>query len=153
MREKLITEADATSAGFSGLVEAVAPALASEQQNDAVAKTVLSNAPPSWSNNDLIAHNASSSGVINAAGNILKGGLAAGGVIASSALFSATMTAVLQTLPVVQAIILLGIHALLSMVVVLSRYSITMMVVGAMAIFTVKFWSVLWYLACGWIRI
>jgi hypothetical protein len=33
------------------------------------------------------------------------------------------------------------------MVVVLSRYSLSMMVVGAMAIFTVKFWSVLWYLA------
>ena len=41
----------------------------------------------------------------------------------------------------------LGIHALLPMVVVLSRYSISMMVIGAMAIFTVKFWSVLWYLA------
>ena len=47
----------------------------------------------------------------------------------------------------VQAIMLLGIYALLPMVVVLSRYSISMMVVGAMAIFTIKFWSVLWYLA------
>jgi hypothetical protein len=33
------------------------------------------------------------------------------------------------------------------MLVVLSRYSIAMMMTGAMAIFTVKFWSVLWYLA------
>ncbi len=47
----------------------------------------------------------------------------------------------------VQAVLLLGIYALLPMVVVLSRYSISMMVVGGMAIFTVKFWSVLWYLA------
>ncbi len=45
LREKLINEADATSAGFSGLVVAVAPALASEQQNDAVARTVLTNCP------------------------------------------------------------------------------------------------------------
>ena len=42
---------------------------------------------------------------------------------------------------------MLGIYALLPLVVVLSRYSLSMMVVGAMAIFTVKFWSVLWYLA------
>jgi hypothetical protein len=147
LREKLVTEADATSAGFSGLVVAVAPALASEQQNDAVAKTVLTNAPPSWSNNDLTAHNASNSGLLNTAGNIVKGGLATGGVITASALFSVTMTAVLQALPMVQAIMLLGIYALLPMVVVLSRYSISMMVVGAMAIFTIKFWSVLWYLA------
>ncbi len=51
LREKLINEADATSAGFSGLVVAVAPALASEKQNDAVARTVLTNSPPNWSNN------------------------------------------------------------------------------------------------------
>ncbi|MCP4288251.1 MAG: conjugal transfer protein TraG, partial [Gammaproteobacteria bacterium] len=79
--------------------------------------------------------------------NIVKGGLAAGGVLTASALFSVTITAVLQALPMVQAMLLLGIYALLPMVVVLSRYSLSMMVVGAMAIFTVKFWSVLWYLA------
>ena len=57
------------------------------------------------------------------------------------------MTAVLQALPMVQVLMLLSIYALLPMIVVLSRYSLSMMVVGAMAIFTVKFWSVLWYLA------
>ena len=77
----------------------------------------------------------------------MKGGLATGGVITASALFSVTMTVVLQALPLVQALLLLGIYALLPMIVVLSRYSLSMMVVGAMAIFTVKFWSVLWYLA------
>ncbi len=147
LREKLINEADATSAGFSGLVVAIAPALASEQQNDAVAKTVLTNAPPSWSSNELIANNASGSGLFNTAGNIVKGGLATGGVVTASALFSVTMTAVLQSLPMVQAIMLLGIYALLPLVVVLSRYSISIMVVGGMAIFTIKFWTVLWYLA------
>jgi hypothetical protein len=147
LREKLIIEADATSAGFSGLVVAVAPALATEKQNDAVARTVLSNAPPSWSNNDIIANNSGSTGLLSTAENFVKGGLAAGGVLTASALFSVTMTAVLQALPMVQAVLLLGIYALLPMIVLLSRYSISMMVVGAMAIFTVKFWSVLWYLA------
>ena len=88
MREKLINEADATSAGFSGLVVAIAPALASEQQNDTVAKTLLTNAPPSWSSNELIANNASGAGLVNTAGSIVKGGLATGGVITASALFS-----------------------------------------------------------------
>lgn len=147
LREKLIHEADATSAGFSGLVVAIAPMLASEQQQDAVAKTVLTNAPPAWSNNELSAHNASGSGLFNTAGAVVKGGLATGGVVTASALFSVTMTAVLQSLPMVQAILLLGVYALLPLVVVLSRYSIAMMVVGGMAIFTIKFWTVLWYLA------
>ena len=147
LRQKLIDEADATSAGFSGLVVAVAPALASEQQEDAVARTILSNSPPVWSSNDLVANNTGSTGWVGTAENLVKGGLAAGGVVSASAMFSVTMTAVLQALPMVQALLLLGIYALLPMVVVLSRYSLSMMVVGAMAIFTVKFWSVLWYLA------
>ena len=147
LRDKLISEADATSAGLSGLVVAVAPTLASEQQQDAVVRAVLANAPPSWSSNDLVARNTTSDGWVGSVQNAVKGGLASGGVITASALFSVTMTAVLQALPMVQALMLMGIYALLPMIVVLSRYSLSMMVVGAMAIFTVKFWSVLWYLA------
>jgi len=147
LRDKLIGEADATSAGFSGLVVAVAPILASEQQEDAVVRTVLNNAPPSWSSNDLVAGNTANAGWVGTVENFVKGGFATGGVVTASALFSVTMTAVLQALPMIQALMLLGIYALLPMIVVLSRYSLSMMVVGAMAIFTVKFWSVLWYLA------
>ena len=110
-------------------------------------RTVLNNAPPSWSSNELVAGNTANTGWLATAESIVKGGLATGGVITASALFSVTMTAVLQALPMVQALMLLGIYALLPMIVVLSRYSLSMMVVGAMAIFTVKFWSVLWYLA------
>ena len=57
------------------------------------------------------------------------------------------MTVVLlQSQPMVQTIMLLGVYELLPLVVVLSRYSIAMLVMGGMAIFTIKFWSVLWYL-------
>ena len=57
------------------------------------------------------------------------------------------MTVILQALPMIQALILLGIYALLPLIVVISRYSLSILVTGAIAIFTVKFWSVLWYLA------
>ena len=147
LKQRLVNEANATSSGFAGMVTTVAPTLAIEQQQDAIAKTVLSNAPPSWSSNELVGRNRGTSGLVSYAESAVKGGLAAGGIIMASALFSVTMTAVLQALPMVQAILLLGIYALLPMVVVLSRYSISMMVTGAMAIFTIKFWSVLWYLA------
>ncbi len=112
-----------------------------------MARTLLNNAPPVWSSNDLVANNTGTTGLLGTTENLVKGGLAAGGVLTASALFSVTMTAVLQALPMVQALLLLGIYALLPLVVVLSRYSLSMMVIGAMAIFTVKFWSVLWYLA------
>lgn len=147
LRDKLVAEADATSAGLSGLVVAVAPALASEQQQDAVARAVLHSAPPSWSNTELLRRNTANGGMLGEAERIVKGGLAVGGTVIASALLSVTMTAVLAGLPIVQALMLLGIYALLPFVVVLSRYSLSMMVVAGMAIFTVKFWSVLWYLA------
>tara|TARA_R110002110_G_scaffold158656_2_gene356154 strand:+ start:3587 stop:5152 length:1566 start_codon:yes stop_codon:yes gene_type:complete len=147
LRQQLIDEADLTAGGLSGLVVSIAPGLASEQQQDAVARTVLTNAPPIWSNNELVAGNTANTGWVATAENLVKGGLAAGGVVTASGLFAVTMTAVLQALPMVQALMLLSIYALLPMIVVLSRFSLAMMVTGAMAIFTVKFWSVLWYLA------
>lgn len=147
LREKVIEEADATSGGLSGLVVAIAPFLATERQQDAVARAVLANAPETWSNNDLVAHNTSSSGALRYVEQAAKQGLAGGGVIAASALFSVTMTAILQGLPMIQAVLLLGMYALLPMLVVLSRYSLSLLVTGALAVFSVKFWSVLWYLA------
>ena len=147
LRQKLIAEADATSGGLSGLVVAIAPGLATERQKDAVTKTVLNNAPPVWSNNELVANNAGTTGITGSAANLVKGGLATGGIITASALLSVTMTVILQALPMIQALILLGIYALLPLAVVLSRYSLSFLVTGAVAIFTVKFWSVLWYLA------
>jgi len=147
LRQRLVDEADATSAGLSGLIVAIAPALASERQHDAVARTVLANAPESWSSNDLTAYNAGTSGMLSYVEQVVKGGLAAGGIVATSAVFSVTMTVILEGLPIIQAVLLLGIYALLPMLIVLSRYSISMLATGALAIFTVKFWSVLWYLA------
>jgi hypothetical protein len=147
LRQQLIDAADTTAAGLSGLVVRVAPGLAAEQQQDAVARTVLANAPPVWSSNELVTQNTSGSGIVSTVQGLAKGGLAAGGVVAASALFSVAMTALLQALPMIQALMLLGIYALLPLVVVLSRYSLAMMVTGGLAIFTVKAWSLLWYLA------
>jgi hypothetical protein len=108
---------------------------------------VLANAPETWSSNDLAAYNTGSSGALSYVEQMAKGTLASGGVVTASALFAVTMTAILEGLPMIQAVLLLGIYALLPMLVVLSRYSMSMLVTGALAVFTVKFWSVLWYLA------
>ena len=147
LRQKLIAEADATSGGLSGLIVAIAPGLASEHQYDAVARAVLANAPESWSNNDLVGYNTGTSGFTGFAEQTAKVGLASGGIVVASVFFSVTMAAILHGLPMVQAVLLLGIYALLPLFVVLSRYSLSVLMTGALAVFTVKFWSVLWYLA------
>ncbi len=109
--------------------------------------TIINNAPAVWSNNDLVANNTGTTGIIGTAANFVKGGLAAGGVVTASALLSVAMTVMLQAMPMIQALVLLGIYALLPLVIVLSRYSLGFLTTGALAIFTVKFWSALWYLA------
>lgn len=147
LRQKLVDEADATSGGLSGLVVAIAPALATERQFDAVVRAVLANAPETWSNPDLAAHNTGTSGALRYLEQMAKGTLASGGIITASAVFSVTMTAILAGLPMIQAVLLLGVYALLPMLVVLSRYSLSMLAIGSLAVFTVKFWTVLWYLA------
>ena len=49
-------------------------------------------------------------------------------------------------LPIAQALILLGIYSLLPFIVVFSRYSLGMMLMAAIGLFTVNFWTVLWRL-------
>jgi hypothetical protein len=62
-------------------------------------------------------------------------------------LFQFVIEVLVPTLLLVQPLILLGIYSLLPFIVVLSRYSLSLLVLGGMAIFTVKFWTVLWHIA------
>ena len=118
LRQKLVDEADATSGGLSGLIVAIAPTLATERQFDAVVRAVLANAPETWSSNDLAAYNTGSTGALSYVEQMAKGTLASGGVVTASALFAVTMTAILEGLPMIQAVLLLGIYALVPMLVV-----------------------------------
>jgi hypothetical protein len=54
------------------------------------------------------------------------------------------MSVVVPALPIVQAVVLMGIYIFLGPIVILSRYSLQSMALGGIAIFTVKFWSVMW---------
>jgi hypothetical protein len=147
LRRKLIDQGDLTSGGLSGVLVALAPTLSTEAQQDAVTRAVLGNSPPVWSNNDFVTGNTAGDGALGAVIDVLKGASAAAGLITASSFFAVVMTVILAALPMIQAVLLLGIYALLPAVVVISRYSLTMMVLGALGIFTVKFWTVLWTLA------
>ncbi len=55
-------------------------------------RTALAQAPPTWSNDDLVAHNSGSTGLMSTVENVAKGGLASGGVVAASALSSVAIS-------------------------------------------------------------
>ena len=48
---------------------------------------MLTNSPPNWRNNNLLAHNRGSRSLLSKVENIADGGLAARGVVVASALF------------------------------------------------------------------
>lgn len=50
-------------------------------------------------------------------------------------------------LPMLQALVLMALYMFLPLIVVISCYDLKVMVVGGLAIFTVKFWAVMWYVA------
>jgi len=52
--------------------------------------------------------------------------------------------------PMIQAFLLMGIYFMMAGVLVLSSYNLKVAMIGAIAIFSVKFWTVLWAIA-GWV--
>lgn len=71
----------------------------------------------------------------------------AGNVTADIAGFYATMYLIREAAPIVQAFLLMAIYAFLPILLVFSGYSFQAIWLGTVAIFTVKFWSVLWAMA------
>ncbi len=59
------------------------------------------------------------------------------------------LVALTDALPMLQGILLAALYMLLPMGLVFSRYRVSFIVVASLAIFSVTFWSYLWYLANG----
>jgi hypothetical protein len=69
------------------------------------------------------------------------------GLTGFMAIFKPSMYAVRAGAPMMQPLILLAIVMLLPFAIVFSNYSWTMVGIGSLALFTVKFWSYLWFIA------
>ena len=63
------------------------------------------------------------------------------------AFFGIFLDIFLRASPMVQALFLMGITAFLPFLLIISRYSISVLMSGAMAWFSVKFWTVIWFIA------
>ena len=147
LRQKLVDSAQDNATGLKSALLLMAPVLSPAELDDAIAKVVLHNAPTQYANQDFSRHNSAASQEWGYLERVLKdigGALSTGG---KSLAFMVELTVILQAAPLVQAIVLMGIYALLPMMLLVSRFSPSILVTGALAIFSVKFWTVLWYLA------
>ena len=147
LRQKLVDAADVTAPGFAGLFYRLAPGLATERRLDLVARSTLFHTPDTWSNNEIARGHGHNSGVLGFLERKVKGLAYTIATVPVFAVFGVAVTGILAVAPMAQAMILMGIYALLPLVIVFSRYSYSILIVGALAIFSVKFWTVLWYLA------
>ena len=121
------------------------PALDSDERNDQLAKLALRKARPSYVDPEKIIGDERdvSDKLLHAIPDIASsGGIASKGWEASTTLF-----ALVQFLTMGQPLILMGVYMFLQLIVVFSRYSLKVMFLGALAIFTIKFWSVMWFIA------
>jgi hypothetical protein len=115
---------------------------------DAVARAALINNPPSFV--DATHTMGGGAGALTNVGRFVGG--TAGTLFTGSGLIATFMGYMHMTAAMMmfQALTLMAIYMLLPLIVVLSGYKLEVMFYGAMAIFTVKFWSVLWFVA-NWI--
>lgn len=72
---------------------------------------------------------------------------ATAGAASANFSFGTMLLALKPMLPIAQAILLMIVYALLPLIVVMSGYSLSMLVLAGLGIFTINFWTVLWKLA------
>lgn len=147
LRQKLIEVVNVQAAGLPAVLLNFGFTFNSERFKDIVARTALLNRPPNWSNNDLKDRNTATTGWLSGVESTVKSIISGAGIIVAAGVASLTITVLLQLVPMLQALILLCIYALLPMLLVLSRYSLNVMIAMGITIFGIKFWTVLWYLA------
>lgn len=150
LRERLLDQVDASTVGFGGgflpmLAAATDGLLAGAAAEEVAIRKLLSNSPPAFSNQDFREGRQS-----NKLTAIAKNFTAEAGTLTAATFFNIVTDVLLFGAPMVQPLLLLGIFALLPFGMVASSYSIRFMVIGAVAIFTINFWTVLWYIA-GWV--
>ena len=147
LRQKLVASAGQTAGGLRVALRALMPGVAVGELDDALARTVLHNAPTQYSNQDFSRNNSATRQEWGYLERLLKDLGSAFSTGSKSFSFMFELTLILQAAPLVQAVVLMGIYALLPMMLLVSRFSPSVLITGTLAIFSVKFWTVLWYLA------
>ena len=126
------------------------PNLTQVQQGDAVIKNMLESQPAQWSGRgyDFAYGNTASSTEDNAVvENVVKRGLGAIGMANKAIEFATYLNLLLTAAPMVQALLIMGIIAFLPFLLLAFRFRFTVLLAGAILLFTVKTWTLCWFFA------
>ncbi len=116
-----------------------------DQRKDSFARLAQAKANPSFVDQDRIS--GSDYDVATSIGRIAGGALSTIGVGSAAAVAGVAFTPLITALPMMQALVLMGIYMFLPLVAFLSGFELKVMFYGAIAIFTVKLWAAMWFIA------
>lgn len=116
-----------------------------DQRKDAFARLAQSKANPSFVDQDRVM--GTEYDVTTSIGRILGGAVSTLGIGAAATVAGVAFTPLITALPMLQALVLMGIYMFLPLVVFLSGFDLRSMFYGAVAIFTVKLWAAMWFIA------
>ena len=116
-----------------------------DEAKDAMAKLAFEKANPTFVSPDKMLGDDYGKGTN--AWRSVTGAASTWGVADKALEASLSMIPMLNALPMVQALVLMALYMFLPLVVVISGYDLKMMLYGGLAIFTVKFWAVMWFVA------
>lgn len=141
----------ASAGGLDAQLATYFSGFSAEKRGDAAAQAVLSNSPPQVVSSEY-AHDTNVSGsLFGAAGKMVESfardtiGTYIVGVLGFTQ--KLVMSIMLKALPMVQALLLFGVYALLPFVMVIGLYSLEVVFAAMLGIFTIKFLAVLWAVA------
>ncbi len=133
---------------------AVEPSWNPVQRRDSIIQAAMLNSPARWTNRgyDLAYGNQAhfsyqGDSIWASVLNRSQQALISYGLVRESLSLAAYLRIFLEAAPMLQALILMGLYALLPFFILVSRYRFSIFMTGALILFVVKFWTVLWYMA------
>lgn len=144
LRSQMVSQ----SSLWSRLVDAAGSAMNwrnNDERLDSFARLAQAKANPSFVDQEKIA--GTEYDLVTSIGRVLGGALSTIGVGGSALVAGVAVTPLVTALPMMQALILMGIYMFLPLVVFLSGFDLRAMFYGAIAIFTVKLWAAMWFIA------
>ncbi|MCR6480999.1 conjugal transfer protein TraG N-terminal domain-containing protein [Variovorax sp. ZS18.2.2] len=139
------------SATWRKLTSAAADAFSwtsDDQRLDTFAKLAQTKANPHMVDTDRIMGN--DYDTLTKIGRTFTGAASTVGLSIKAVMASVEMMPLMQGLPMMQALILMGLYMFLPLITFLSGFDLKIMFYGAIGIFTVKFWAVMWMIA-NWV--
>ena len=120
-------------------------ALTATDREDALARLAMERSQPSAIQTDKIV--GSDAGLYQQAVQAVPDVVGIGGMLSKAYEAQASRFPIIQFAAMAQPLILMGVYMFLPLVLVFGRYSLQVMFMGALAIFTVKSWAAMWYIA------